>query len=287
MNWERLKLSIIAGSTIFLLLIGIGTVVFVDRSEREAAEAAAAALELSALAVENALNRQLLQVHGALASLPRLFEAAGASPWTLNIPNALLESLNFQTLAYRDLLLVAADGTVLASARGRGDELALPFDPALLDQETTALIGPVRNAATGEWSAYVARAMPGWDGVTALAEVPLRTLMELLVETGVDPRVTVALERPNGQLIAMLPHDEAGTGKPTAQGIGRATPDGIAETVTTPAGPALAVVRASLFDNIRVVLVTPRDPILAAWGLDRERISSLPAPRRSSSSPSQ
>jgi len=277
MNWKRLKLSIIAGSTIFLLLIGVGTVMFIDRGERHAAEAAAAALELSALAVENALNRQLLQVHGALASLPRLFEAAGASPWTLDIPNALLESLNFQTLAYRDLLLAADDGIILASARGRGDGLALPFDPALLDQEPTALIGPVRNAATGEWSAYVARAMPGWDGVTALAEVPLRTLMELLGETGVDPRVKIDLERSDGQLIAALPHDEAGIGKLTPEGVGGGRLDGVAAPITTPSGPALAVVRTSLFDGIRVVLIASREAMLAAWRLDRDRIMAAAA----------
>ena len=272
MNWQKLKLSIIAGTTMFLLLIGAGTVALIDRGERAAARGATAGLELSARAVESALNRQLLQVHGALASLPKLFASVGASPQTPGISSALLQSLNFQTLAYRDLLLVSADGDILASARGRGDGVALPFDATLIGQDPADLIGPVRNSATGEWAVYVARAMPGWEGVMALAEVPLRTLMELLGETGVDPRVRVSLKRPDGQLIAALPHDEAGTGRPTASGLGNGSPDGIATTVTTPAGPVLAVARASLFDDIRVVLSAPREAMLAAWRLDRDRI---------------
>jgi diguanylate cyclase (GGDEF)-like protein len=277
MNWHRLKLSIIAAATVFLILIAAGTAALIDRGERAATRVAMAALELSGRAVENALNRQLLQVHGALASLPRLFEAAGVSPQTPAIPSALLQGLNFQTLAYRDLLLVAPDGTILASARGRGDGVALPFDAALLGQEPTALIGPVRNRATGEWSVYVARANPGWNGVTALAEVPLRTLMELLGETGVHPRVRVELDRPDGRLIAALPHDEAGTGHPSPVGLGAVAADGVATVVTTEAGQALAVVRTSLFDQIRVALLAPRDVILAGWRLDRERILAAAA----------
>lgn len=277
MNWHRLKLSIIAGTTVFLLLIAAGTATLLDRGERVATRVAMAALELSGRAVENALNRQLLQVHGALASLPRLFEAAGAGPRTPEVASALLQGLNFQTLAYRDLLLVGADGTILASARRRGEGLPLPFDVALLGQGPAALIGPVRNAATGEWSIYVAREIPGWDGVTALAEVPLRTLMELLGETGVDPRVRVELERPDGLLIAALPHDEAGTGRPSPDGLARNPADGVATVVDSEQGAALAVVRTSLFDEIRVVLIAPREAILAGWRLDRERVLAAAA----------
>ncbi len=274
MNWYRLKLSIIAATVILLCLVGGGILQIVTQPERAAVVTAKTSLERSAREVENALNRQLLQVHGALASLPTLFSAAHASPSTPIIASELLRGLNFQTLAYRDLLLVDADGKVLASARPRGADLPLPFDVASLPDTPTKLIGPVRNDNTGEWSAYVARALPGWDGVTALAEVPLRTLMELLAETGVDLNVELLLERPDGQLIAALPHDEIGTGTTRPSPLGSGSADGKAIEVSgkDEASATLVVSRASLFDDIDVVLVANRDAMLKEWLKDRDRI---------------
>ena len=77
---NRLKIVIGAGTAAILTIIALGTVNVVQRTERIAWQTARQSLEGSAKAVENALDRQLLQVDGALASLPTLFKAAKVAP---------------------------------------------------------------------------------------------------------------------------------------------------------------------------------------------------------------
>ncbi|MCS0494418.1 EAL domain-containing protein [Ancylobacter sp. MQZ15Z-1] len=272
MIWHRLKLIVASGTAIILLIIVAGTAALLDRAERTATATVEISLERSAQAVENALNRQLLQVHGALASLPTLFRAARVTPMDPVVVDDLLSGLNFQTLAYRDLLLVDSQGTILGSARQRPVGRHLPFDADELKQGPTALVGPVRNAITGDWSIYVTRSISGWNGVTAVAEVPIPTLMKLLAETGTLPGVRLLLERPNGQLIASLPHDELETGRIRPSALGRSAPDGRAFiSVNAATGQStVSVVRASLYGDARVVLTAPLDAMLTDWRRDRD-----------------
>ena len=279
MIWHRLKLSIIVGAIIILVVLAAGASILINRGERAARNAAETLIERSAQAVENALNRQLLQVHGALASLPNLFAAAKATPRTPVVAEQLLRGLNFQTLAYRDLLLVEPDGMVLAAARMRVAGRKLPFEATLLRQDPNELIGPLRNTITGDWAVYVARAVPEWDGVVPLAEVPLRTLMDLLAETGIPPHVRVYLERPNGQLIASLPHDEVQTGQIRPSALGQHVADGTARFVDAPDTTRhdLIVGRVSLYGDVRVIMVSAQDGLLADWRQDRDRILAAAA----------
>ena len=272
MIWHRLNLFIAAGTVIILLVLTAGTSRLVERGERAAQSAAEASLERSAQAVENALNRQLLQVHGALASLPTLFAAANATPRMPTVAGQLLRSLNFQTLAYRDLLLVEPDGIILAAARSRMTGRRLQFDPALLGRDPSQLIGPLRNNVTGDWAVYVARYVPEWNGVVPLAEVPLRTLMELLAETGIPPHVRLFLERPNGQLIASLPHDEVQIGQIKSSRLGQHPPDGTTgQVLADQSRENIVVGRVSLYGDIRVIMVGARDELLADWRQERDR----------------
>lgn len=274
MIWPRLKIVVAAGTAVILLTVAAGTALLLDRGERAATAAAAEGLERSAQAVENALNRQLLQVHGALASLPSLFAAAKTSPQDTTLAAELLGGLNFQTLAYRDLMLVGPDGTVLATARPHGAQRELPFKAEQLQGAPLALLGPLRNKISGDWSLYLARTVPQWGGVIPVAEVPLLTLMKLLAETGVDPQVRIALQRRDGQLIAALPHDELRTGERIADEVPLPEPDGIA--VLNPAQGeqerTFIVARLSLYNDVRVVLSAPRQALLANWLRDRDRV---------------
>ncbi|MBS7538147.1 putative bifunctional diguanylate cyclase/phosphodiesterase [Ancylobacter lacus] len=278
MIWQRPKLAIALGAGLLLLLVGAATASLLARGERAALAVARAGLARAALAVENALDRQLLQVHGALASLPALFDAAQAAPGASPLAVALLRTLNFQTLAYRDLLLVGPDGAILASARATAGRRVLPAEVRALTQQPTALAGPVRNNVTGDWSVYVGRRVPGWSGVTPVAEVPLRTLMGLLEESGVPPGVRIALERPGGVLIASQPHDETMTGRVVPGALGGHTPDGAVFRSDPPDGPPqLAVVRASLYGDVRIVLYQGLDQVLASWHGERDGILMIAA----------
>ncbi|MCB4768828.1 EAL domain-containing protein [Ancylobacter sp. Lp-2] len=274
MIWHRLQLIVIVGTAIILVVMAVGMAALLERGERGALAAAETSLTRTAQAVENALNRQLLQVHGALASLPTLFAAAKASPETPEVAGDLLRGVNFQTLAYHDLLLVNPAGRILVSARARSNGRTLPFGAAEFGAGPTALIGPVRNRITGDWALYVSRIVADWKDVTPVAEVPLPTLMGLLGETGIDPRMRIQLERPNGQLIAALPHDELRTGQIAPGALGTHTPDGRVFVVAGHGeeGRQLAVVRASLYDDVRVVLTAGRQAMLEDWQRDRDRL---------------
>ncbi|MCJ8143355.1 EAL domain-containing protein [Ancylobacter sp. A5.8] len=273
MIWHRLKLSIFAGTAIILIVLAAGVAVLVERGERAALLGAQSSLERSAQAVENALNRQLLQVHGALASLPTLFAAARATPYSSVVADQLLRGLNFQTLAYRDLLLVDAQGMILATARGRSAGRVLPIDVSLLGRDPTGLVGPVRNTIAGDWVIYVTRTVPDWNGVIPIAEVPLRTLMELLAETGIQPNVKMFLEGPDGRLIAALPHDEMQTGqiRPTPLGTSPANGKAVLVQGEGATGEQLVVGRVSLYGDIRIVMAADLRTLLADWYRDRDR----------------
>lgn len=274
MIWPRLKSGVAVGTVLILLTVAGGTAMLLDRGERAAMAVASTGLERSAQAVENALNRQLLQVHGALASLPSLLAAAGASPQGSPVTRELLSGLNFQTLAYRDLMLVARDGAIIATSRLNGTQRELPFKIDQLRGTPLALLGPLRNKISGDWSLYLARTVPEWHGITPVAEVPLLTLMKLLAETGVDPQVRISLQRPDGRLIGVLPHDELRTGEIVADPPQPHDPDGVAFLVPSAAAEdaSLYVIRASLYNDVRVVLSAPRRVLLANWLRDRDRL---------------
>ncbi|MFH6786969.1 MULTISPECIES: bifunctional diguanylate cyclase/phosphodiesterase [Methylobacterium] len=286
MMWRKFKLAIVAGTILILALLAAGTTLLLSNAERTARQAARAGLERSAQAVETAFNRQVLQVDGALASLPALF--AGLAPGGAITPDAatqLLRGLNFQTLAFRDLYLVGADGVIWAATRRRGAGRPLPFGMAEFNQTRTigssAVFGPVRNQVTGDWSLYVGRLIelpPAGETkageVLAVAEVPLPVLTRGLAETGLQPGLRVALQRRGGQLIASLPHDEVGMGRVQAVRFDGLRADGRAFVLPETGGPdaAFAVVRPTLYGNIFVGLTIPRDVAMADGRRDRVRL---------------
>jgi len=270
---SRLKLMVAAGTAVILAVAATGASNLVRQREAAAWRAAEQALESSAMAVENALDRQLLQVDGALASFATLFEVAQIGPGQRDAASRLLRGLNFQTMAFRDLLLVGPDGSVIASARSSGARHGLPLAVAMVGRAPTDLIGPLRNVVTGDWSLYVARRIPAWHGVAPVAEVPLHTLMKLLGETGLSPGTRISLERANGQVVATLPHDELLIGKARATALPEGVINGKAFMLGSRGGEnsSLNVVRSSLYGDIRVILSATNAVLLADWRQDRDR----------------
>ena len=286
--WHRLKLLTAIGTAAILAILLAGTVLVRDQGDGLALHAAEAALERAAQAAETALNRQLLQVDGALASLPTLLALASpadpstafvTTPASATRAGQLLRGLNFQNLAFRDLLLVGHDGQVWASARARSPKAAPPFDVGAVGRVPAAgsasLVGPVRNRVTGDWALYVVRAITGPGNLTAAAEIPLPALMRLLAETGVDPSIRIALQRPDGRLIAALPHDEVMTGQVQASAPGIQRTYGRASAVVRDGGEGrnLVVWRSSLYRDVVLALSIDERAALAGWTRDRERIA--------------
>nr|WP_052232021.1 EAL domain-containing protein [Methylobacterium sp. ZNC0032] len=273
---KRLKLLVAAGTITILAVAATGASNLVRQRQEAAWRSAEQSLEGAAIAVENALDRQLLQVDGALASFATLFDVAQIGPGQRDAASRLLRGLNFQTMAFRDLLLVGPDGSIVASARGSGARHPLPPDVALIGRAPTNLIGPLRNPVTGDWALYVARRIPAWHGIVPVAEVPLHTLMKLLGEAGIGAGTRISLERANGLVVATLPHDELLIGKSRAAALPGQAADGKAVMIGDRKSEAstLNVVRGSLYGGIRVVLSVRSTEVLADWRHDRDRTVS-------------
>ncbi|MBN9453530.1 MAG: EAL domain-containing protein [Bosea sp.] len=270
---KRLKLMVVAGMAAIMAVAAFGASNLVRQREEAAWRTAEHSLEGAAVAVENALDRQLLQVDGALASFATLFDVAQIGPGQREAASRLLRGLNFQTMAFRDLQLVGPDGSIVASARASGARHALPLDVAMVGRTPTNLIGPLRNAVTGDWALYVARRIPAWHGIIPVAEVPLHTLMKLLGEASIGPGTRISLERANGEIVATLPHDELLIGKVRAVALPERAENGKAFMAGDRASDTstLNVVRNSLYGDIRVVLSAKSAVLLADWRHDRDR----------------
>src|ERR1700722_12451404 len=178
MTARRLRLGVAFGAVLMLGTLFGGSALLLERTRQTALHAADKTLQNAALVVENTINRQLLQVDGALASLPALFAAVASQNGEIDQQAAtrLLRSFNFETFAFRDLLLLHPDGTLWASARPRPRNQPPPRIPPpgrIPHPGAVAVEGPVRNPLTGNWTWLLARpiTLPGVGELQAVAEV--------------------------------------------------------------------------------------------------------------------
>ena len=123
---------------------------------------------------------------GALASMPEILANVRGATLDHGTASRILGDLNFQTAAFRDLLVVLEDGSVWASARkGRTNGTvgrALAQARHKLASGAATVVGPLRNQVTGDWSIYLARAvtLPTVGSSLAAAEIPVPLLVRLL-----------------------------------------------------------------------------------------------------------
>ncbi len=131
---RRLASAVTLGAGLLSVTLLGGATLVLEKTWHTARRSAEVNLERTVRVVENTVNRQLLQVDIALASLPNLITALSRSNGdiTAEAGNRLLRGLNFQAYAFRDILLVHADGTVWASARPRPRNRSLPVLPGEL-----------------------------------------------------------------------------------------------------------------------------------------------------------
>ena len=174
-----------------------------ERTWQTALKGADASLQNAALVVESMVNRQLLQVDGALVSLPSLLATIATDGRTLNYQDVgrLLRGLNFQTFAFRDIILIRADGGLWASARRNPWNGHFPMaaieEKSANDSGPARVLGPLRNPVTGDWVLLVTRRVdiPGAGVLDAVAEVPLPFVSVLFAAVGEIRGLRVSIER--------------------------------------------------------------------------------------------
>ena len=155
--------AIVFGFGLVVLSLIAGSWILLERTRQTALHAADTTLQNAALIVESVVNRQFLQVDGALASLPALFgtvakDGSGVEPRSAE---RLLRGLNFQTFAFRDIIILYPSGAIWASARAnpwnRNFPMDLPGLNAVGGSGAAVVAGPIRNPATGDWVLLVVR----------------------------------------------------------------------------------------------------------------------------------
>ena len=285
------KLGLAAGvaAAIALLCLTLGSMLVISRTRATVVAVSEKALENASLVAESTINRQLLQVDGALAGLPALLSAtaAGSSDGRITQQTAIrvLSAFYFENFAFRDMLLVRPGGDVWASARWRPEHQPLPFQ--LSETEVSAnpgavsVQGPVRNASTGSWSWFLVRSvnLPQVGQMFATAEVPVSFLTELLSPLSDITGLQIRLERPDGTLLASLPHDELTMGHRSREAGTGAAPENIVRQLTEGTGrsPTLAIWRHTLYPAVNVAARLDLTAADAEWKRDRNRMVAVAA----------
>ena len=279
---RRIGIIVALGATLLLATLVCGSALFLERARQTALHAANATLQNAALVVTTTINRELLQVDGALVSLPSIFATAGNQKGDVD-PDAarrLLRAFNFETFSFRDLLLVHPDGTIWVTARPRPANQRLLLTPpeagAAQHPGTVAVEGPIYNGTTGDWSWYLSRpiSLSGVGQLQAVAEVPVPSILALLAPVAAVPGLQIYIQRPDGSRLASFPNDELKVGKYQVVAFSRLGPESVAfglpSTVITT--PTVAVWRNTLYPDVQVALTLDLSVALADWVRDRDRL---------------
>lgn len=279
----RLRTAVVTGTVLLIATLMFAQSFNLHRSWTFAQASAENEVELTARTAEAIVNRHLLQVDGALASVPALFGALArqsAEPVTAATAHQLLQGVNFQTFAFRDILLVHPSGTIWASARNRSVNRTAPFTPEVLRANTTpgasAVIGPRRNPHTGDWTLYVIRAVrvPGVGDVYAVADLPISLLQASLAPVSEQPGLRMVLARPSGGLLAAIPHDDVRLSLGSPVSLVAQAADGRPFRVRDDQGHdvAVAVVRPTLYADVMVGVEQDLATALGPWMRERTRL---------------
>ncbi|MFM8900005.1 MAG: ATP-binding protein [Burkholderiales bacterium] len=238
---------------------------------------------------EAALNRTLLSVDVMLTGVDELLRPATGTDRTFDTPRAqeLLIGLVKRNLLVRDIVLLGANGQLLASAQARDSLLSgqPDLDPrwpaGFLNQAWGAngnglFAGPAtRSPFTNETVIHLARPKITNSGqrLLVVAEVPLQLVANVLAPGAILDGMQITMEREDGQLLASVPPgDIAGLSvlsPPLTQeladghvrlGLGR--PD---------QSESLIAVRSSLYRSILLSASVPLQQVLARWQADRRK----------------
>ncbi len=259
-----------------------GAAVFSEQHRSRYLHSAEKAVEQLATAAEAIVNRQLLQVDGALASVQLLLSGpsdVGAAEFDEQGAARGLRFLSYQAFAFRDLFLMDRHGQIRAAARRLPTNRLFPADleTVLLLSGTGAgaIIGPLRNPATGDWVVYVVRRskVQGLPEAYVAAEVPTGLITTPLSTLADRAGVVVMLERGNGIVLAQLPQREDAVGRSAADVLGLegsgGEPDG---SMADPDAAPITAVKTTLYSELVVRVALDRHAALADWKRDRTHL---------------
>jgi signal transduction histidine kinase/ActR/RegA family two-component response regulator len=276
--WATVSALVVAaaGSATWLIL----------RTQRDARLETEERVARFASGAEAALNRTMIEIDLLLADMGNLLAPGGK--FEAEAAERVLRSIVKRNLEYRDLVVVGADGKVLAAAREQTARLGLPlpgrFAQQTLDQTAPmlAISAPAVNFATSERAIYFARPLTlasPQQRVLAVAEVPVSIITTILAQSVQIPGLVVTLERDNGQLLASVPASNAQLGAPLSTPLPARALDG--KPIRLPGrldeADSIVAVRPLLYRSLRISAGIPEATALADWRQDRNVVLAATA----------
>ena len=234
---------------------------------------------------EAVLNRTMIEIDLLLADRSYLVTSDGR--FERGVAEQKLRGVVKRNLEYRDMAVIAADGSVLAAARDQTERLGVPLPPAFIERvlkqatPMLAISSPVRNPESAELALYFARPIELEPGRRALvvAEVPVSVVATILAQSVQIPGLVVTLERDDGELLASVPANQALLGKRLTAEL---PADALTGRPAHAAGrldgvPSIVSARPSLYRSLRISAGIAESIALADWRHNRTLILSAAA----------
>ena len=214
-----------------------------DRLHGTAEQAARQTVQRVTRVAESTVNRHFLAVDGMLAGLPAVLgqlardgrvdrglgqpHAAGAELPEFQLPRPGAAAAGWPALG-------RGAGRLPRPARRRSRRERPGGGSDAWGRRCSAARS--RNALTGEWSLMFLRAMelPGVGPLVAVAEVPVPLIATMLAPIGEVPGMRISVERADGRVLAVLPHDETADGPAAGAGRRPLPADGSAVAIARP-----------------------------------------------------
>jgi signal transduction histidine kinase/ActR/RegA family two-component response regulator len=245
--------------------------------ELETATLAASRVERFVTGAEASLNRTLVESDLLLADVGALVSPDGV--FDREAAERALGRVVKRHLVVRDLLVIDAEGNVLAAARPSSARLGTPLPPAFVREAMAQPVplmmvsAPLYSLSTSERSLYLAKPfqLSPHQRALALAEVPLPIVSTILLQSLQTPGLAATLERDDGQLLLSVPSSEAHLGQPLARPLPAEALNGT--LLDTPGRidpePVVMAARPLLYRALRISASISRDAAFATWRRDR------------------
>ena len=273
-------------ASLFVVAVLLTAASLLHTQETEARAQGEARLKRFMAGAEAAINRSFMGIDMLLAGLGEpLTELDNPdAALTRHLRSRLVAQVVRQNLHLRDVVLLAADGSVLAAGQANSQHHAPNLPPGFLAKvlapgvPALVISAPIVNPATAEAALYFARPLAlGATPTVLLAEVPVSLVAGIAAQSVELAGLTVTLERSDGTLLASVPGDER-LGRQRLQ-----QPLAAASATGTPwlgpgrldGAPALLAARATLYSQVLLAAGLRLDLALADGAAYRRQVQML------------
>jgi len=273
---SRATLSVVAVTVALILSLTVATLLLARDLYQGALADGKSQADRFVTGAQAAVNRSLLGVDVLLASLSSLLNLESMQADWLEGPLAgkLIQGATRQNLLVRNVWLLDAQGTVVASSESVGAETNPDTPPGFVTEaiqypvSTLIVSQPVVSPRSSEQVLFFGRHLTLADGnkLLAVAEVPVNLLTTILVQGADISQLEATLERGNGQLLASVPAQDALTGVTLNPALGsNASVGAQAMQSRIQQRPALVAARPMLYNDLLITASIPMETVMADW----------------------